>query len=270
MTNLSLFAKISKKRKQMKRQKMKDLIAWQHEKNRKPLLLKGVRQVGKTHLLKQFGKLHFPQFHYFNFEKQPHLAKFFEPDLDPQRILSDLSFYSDSPIKVGEDLVIFDEIQEVPKALTSLKYFCEECPKLHLCGAGSLLGIHLNSESFPVGKVSFKTLKPMSFEEFLVANHDKALPIIENLTSKDHLSEVVHEHLWEQFKHYLIVGGLPEAVSTYCEFKKDLYLAFTHVREKQEDLLNTYYADISKHSGKVNAMHINRCIFHSIRSPIPL
>ena len=242
---------------------MSRLVAWKEELPRKPLLLKGVRQVGKTHLLKEFGRIHFSQCHYFNFEKQPQLAKIFEPDLVPERILKELSFFLDRPIHIGQDLVVFDEIQELPKALTSLKYFQEECPKLHLCGAGSLLGLHLSSGSFPVGKVTFETLRPMSFEEFLIANEDKSLPFLENLTDKSKISPIVHEHLWEQLKRYFIVGGLPEVVSTYCERKNDLFEAFAQVRKKQDDLLTSYYADIAKHSGKINAMHIDR-VFRSI------
>src|ERR1700719_452898 len=135
----------------MKRKMMDRLLKWKEEKPRKPLLLKGVRQVGKTHLLKEFGSRNFPEYHYLNFEKQKGLGKIFEPDLDPKRILSELSFYLDRSIDIGKDLVIFDEIQELPQALTSLKYFQEDCPELHLCGAGSLLGLHLSPGSFPVG-----------------------------------------------------------------------------------------------------------------------
>ncbi len=242
---------------------MHRLLEWQMEATRKPLLLKGVRQVGKTHLLKEFGRLHFPNVHYFNFEKQPDLAKIFAPNLDPQRILNELSFYLDRPIHIGTDLVIFDEIQELPKALTSLKYFQEECPKLHLCGAGSLLGLHLGSGSFPVGKVTFETLQPMSFEEFLMATDDKSLPIIQNFTVKEKIPEIVHAHLWDQLKRYFVVGGLPEVVATYCAHKGDLFEALSLVRKKQDDLLNSYYADIAKHSGKTNAMHIDR-VFQSV------
>ncbi len=244
----------------MQRYMMKHLLQWKEDPSRKPLLLKGVRQVGKTYLLKEFGRLHFPKCHYVNFEKQQGLAKIFESDLDPERILADLSFYLNISINKKEDLVIFDEIQECPKALTSLKYFQEDCPELFLCGAGSLLGLHLSPVSFPVGKVTFATLRPLSFEEFLLANEDKSLPFIKNLTLKDALPEVVHDHLWERLKHYFIVGGLPEAVATYCAHKNDVFEAFTLVRKKQEDLLNSYYADIAKHSGKVNAMHIDRVL----------
>jgi len=247
----------------MQRKMMDRLLQWKQEKHRKPLLLKGVRQVGKTHLIKEFGRHHFPQFHYFNFEKQPVLAKIFETDLDPQRILNELSLYLDRPINRDTDLIIFDEIQELPKALTSLKYFQEECPQLYLIGAGSLLGLHLSPGSFPVGKVTFETLRPMSFEEFLMANHDKSLPILQKLSLDSKIPEILHEHLLEQLKRYFVVGGLPEVVATYCEHKDDLFKAFSLVRKKQEDLLNSYYADIAKHSGKVNAMHIDR-VFRSV------
>jgi predicted AAA+ superfamily ATPase len=244
----------------MKRKMMRRLIEWKGEKGRKPLLLKGVRQVGKTHLLKEFGRLHFLQVHYFNFEKQPHLAKIFEPDLDPKRILEELSFAQGRSIQRGKDLLIFDEIQELPKALTSLKYFQEDCPDIHLIGAGSLLGLHLNAGSFPVGKVTFETLRPMTFEEFLMVDNDKALPYIQDMPDK--IPEIVHDHLCEQLRRYFIVGGLPEVVATYYEYKDDLFEAFTRVRKKQDDLLNFYYADIAKHSGKINAMHIDR-VFRS-------
>lgn len=247
----------------MKRKMMADLLVWKQSKGRKPLLLKGVRQVGKTYLLKEFGRIQFPKYHYFNFEKQPDLKKIFEKDLVPQRILSELSFLSDQQIDIGNDLVIFDEIQESTKALTSLKYFQEDCPELHLCAAGSLLGLHLNGGSFPVGKVSFLTLLPMSFEEFLMANHDKSLPFFDHLSLKSQLSEVLHDHLWEQLKYYFITGGLPEVVAIYCANKQNLFEAFALVRKKQEDLLNSYYADISKHAGKINAMHIDR-VFRSV------
>lgn len=251
----------------MQRFMMKQLLAWKNESSRKPLLLKGVRQVGKTYLLKEFGKLYFPNFHYFNFEKQLELGKIFELNLDPERIIRELSFYLDFPINIKTDLVIFDEIQASPQALTSLKYFQEDCSELHLCAAGSLLGIHLNSSSFPVGKVTFKTLRPLSFEEFLMANNDKSLPIFQKLNSNDAIPAIMHEYLWDQLKHYFIVGGLPEVVATFCKNKEDLYKAFSLVRDKQSDLINSYYADIAKHSGKVNAMHIDR-VWRSIPSQL--
>ena len=244
----------------MKRKMMSNLLKWKGSAERKPLLLKGVRQVGKTYLLKEFGQQHFSNCHYFNFEKQPGLAKIFEPDLVPNRILQELSFIQNKSIDPDHDLVIFDEIQEVPKALTSLKYFYEDCPKLHLCGAGSLLGIHLNPTSFPVGKVTFETLRPMSFEEFLLAVDDKSLSYLESFNQKRDIPAIIHEHLWNQLKIYFIVGGLPEVISTYCANISNPFEAFSKVRKKQNDLLNSYYADIAKHSGKINAMHIDRVL----------
>jgi len=245
----------------MQRLMMESLVKWKERKDRKPLILKGVRQVGKTWILKEFGKLAFQNYHYINFEKKPGLAKLFEPDLTPQRILNDLSFHLGCSIDAQKDLVIFDEIQEVPKALTSLKYFCEECPELAICGAGSLLGIHLNSGSFPVGKVTFLTLRPMIFEEFLMANHEeKSLAILRNFSKSKHISDLVHEYLWQQLKNYFLVGGLPEVVACYLSHKQDPFTAFSKVREKQDDLMKTYYADIAKHSGKTKAMHIDRVL----------
>lgn len=252
----------------MKRLMMENLLRWKEKKDRKPLIIKGVRQVGKTYLLKEFGKTHFPKYHYLNFEKEPILAKIFEADLSPQRILTELSFHLNSSIDVARDLVIFDEIQELPKALTSLKYFCEDCPELHICAAGSLLGVHLSLESFPVGKVTFQALRPMSFEEFLWAVEDeRSLQFIRNFSGKEEVPEVVHAHLWDQLKRYFVVGGLPEVVAVYVQNRNDLFKALSLVREKQEDLVKSYYADISKHSGKVNAMHINR-ILESVPSQI--
>lgn len=248
----------------MYRKMMETLVRWKNDSRRKPLLMKGVRQVGKTFLLKEFGKLHFSTVHYFNFEKETSLAKIFELDLDPKKILNQLSFHTNQPIHIGTDLVIFDEIQEVPRALTSLKYFQEDCPQLHICAAGSLLDLHLNSTSFPVGKVSFETLRPLTFEEFLIANHDKAVPY---LKTQESIPEIVHDHLWEQLKYYFIVGGLPEPIAIYRENKENPFGAFAKVRKKQDDLLNSYYADIAKHAGKVNAMHIDR-VFRSVPSQL--
>lgn len=252
----------------MKRLMMDQLLAWKEEKGRKPLLLKGVRQTGKTTLLKEFGRLHFPECHYINFEKDPGLAKIFEQDLSSSRIITELSFYLDRSIDIKKDLIIFDEIQELPKALTSLKYFFEDCPELHLCCAGSLLGLHLSDSSFPVGKVTFKTLRPMSFEEFLMADGDnKSLQILHNLKQTRKIPEIVHDHLWEQLKRYFVVGGLPEAVATYCEHKNNLFKAMAHVRDKQDNLVKAYYADVAKYAGKINAMHINR-VFSSVPSQL--
>src|SRR3990167_5930252 len=166
----------------MKRDLIQQLIKWADNPHRKPLLLNGVRQVGKTYLLKQFGAARFPQTHYFNFEKETELHTIFAKNLKPKRILSELQFYADHPIDEKKDLIIFDEIQACPPALTSLKYFQEEMSELHLASAGSLLGLSLGGGSFPVGKVDRLTLHPLSFYEFLEALDDqKSLSILHDI-----------------------------------------------------------------------------------------
>ncbi len=246
----------------MQRFLMPSLINWKSNQNRKPLLLKGARQVGKTYLLKTFGKEFFPKCHYVNFEKEA-LSKIFETDLSPKKIITELNFHFNTSINIQEDLLIFDEIQACPKALTSLKYFCEEMPELALTAAGSLLGVKLNSESFPVGKVDWLSLYPMTFLEFLLGIGEDALyHYAQNLkhpNTHGDTSDTAHEKLWERLKHYFIVGGLPEVVSLFAEHQaENLFLAFQTARERQFGLLRDYYADIAKHSGKINAMHIDR------------
>jgi predicted AAA+ superfamily ATPase len=151
----------------MKRTVTDFLNRWKMSVNRKPLILRGARQVGKTYILKEFGGAAFPRYHYVNFEKDEKLGRIFEQDLKPDRILDELQFYLDRPIDRRLDLVILDEIQRNSKALTSLKYFSEEMPEMALCAAGSLLGVALQPDSFPVGKIQFLDMYPLSFDEFL-------------------------------------------------------------------------------------------------------
>ncbi|OAI47953.1 hypothetical protein AYO45_05440 [Gammaproteobacteria bacterium SCGC AG-212-F23] len=243
----------------MQRFILNDLKHWKQQKHRKPLIIKGVRQTGKTYILKKFGESEFTRYHYVNFEGHQKAGSIFKEDFDPERILTDLNFLLNTSIDKKNDLLIFDELQACPNALTSLKYFAEQLPELNLCCAGSLLGLHLGETSFPVGKVDFLQMKPMCFAEFLQANNDeKSLHFLNKLTIDSSISTTIHEHLWQQFKIYLIVGGLPEVVQTYIENKNDLYTALTSVRQKQNELIYAYYADIAKHSGKINAMHIDR------------
>jgi len=257
-----------RRRNPMKRKIIQELKKWKQKKDRKPLILTGVRQTGKTYSLKEFGKHHFPAVHYVNFEQNKKVAALFQDDFDPQRILNSLSFLLDKTIDTKNDLIILDEIQECPAALTCLKYFSEQRPELALCCAGSLLGLHLNKSSFPVGKVDLLHLCPMTFAEFLEAQGDlKSLSVLDHCTLKDKLSDIIHEHLWQQFKYYLITGGLPEVVHTYVTHKENLHTAFTLVRKKQNELIFGYYADIAKHSGKINAMHIDR-IWRAIPSQL--
>ena len=243
----------------MKRHFMQKLLQWRHQKNRKPLIISGARQVGKTYLLRQLGQDHFPQAHYINFEKSADLADLFEAELDPRRIIDALSFHLGTAINVEQDLMIWDEIQACPRALTSLKYFQEEMPELALCSAGSLLGVYLAPVSFPVGKIHWLTLHPMSFEEFLLAIDDeKSVSYLAQCNQHTKTPAVIHHHLWERLKWYFVVGGLPEAVNIFHAHYHHLYLAMEKVREQQMELIKTYHADMAKHAGKVNAMHIDR------------
>ncbi|MBS0654359.1 MAG: ATP-binding protein, partial [Verrucomicrobia bacterium] len=170
-------------------------------------------------------------------------------------------------IDIERDLVIFDEIQACPRALTSLKYFQEKMPRLAICAAGSLLGVYLAPVSFPVGKVDILHLYPMSFEEFLLAREDHKSLLV--LRDANHLPipHLAHAHLWQQLKEYFIVGGLPEVVKTFIKHKDNTFVAFQKVREVQKNLITSYLGDIAKHAGSVNAMHIAR-IFESIPSQL--
>ena len=243
----------------MKRNITTSLEAWKSSPDRKPLILRGARQVGKTHILKEFGKTAFPRCHYVNFEEDERLGRIFERDLKPDRIIEELQFYLDKAIHRHEDLVIFDEIQRCPRALTSLKYFSEDMSELALCAAGSLLGVGLNMESFPVGKVHFLHLYPMTFYEFLAGvGKERLAELIREHDLSQILPNTAHEQMWELWKRYLVVGGLPEVVNRYREKQENLYEAVRIVRKAQRDLLDAYVADIAKHSGKANALHIER------------
>ena len=243
----------------MRREIKTRLVHWQDRRNRKPLILKGARQVGKTYSLKEFGRESFSRMHYVNFEESDELLHVFEKNLDPERIIQELSFFLDSSINPEKDLLILDEIQACPRALTSLKYFYEKLPGFAICSAGSLLGLQLGESSFPVGKVEYLEMYPMSFAEFLEgAGEVRYSEFLRNLSLKDSIPEIVHSRLWEQLRHYFIVGGLPEIVQTYVDHKDDPFSAFRLARKRQADLIKDYLGDIAKHSGKQNAMHIER------------
>lgn len=242
----------------MKRTISHELDRWRRSEHRKPLILRGARQVGKTFSLREFGAASFPNCHYVNFEKDEGIGRLFEQDLKPDRIVEELQFYLDRPIDRGRDLVIFDEIQRIPKALTSLKYFAEEMPDLALCAAGSLLGVALQPDSFPVGKVEFLDMYPLSFLEFLdAAGKERLVELIRAQELTRAFPETAHEQLWELWKRYLVVGGLPEAVSRYRE-GGNFYEIAQAIRKLQQDLFEAYLADMAKHSGKSNALHIEK------------
>ncbi len=243
----------------MKRTVTNSLNDWKSAANRKPLILRGARQVGKTYILKEFGGTAFPRYHYVNFEKDERLGRIFEQDLKPERILNEFQFYLDRPIDRRRDLVIFDEIQRSPRALTSLKYFSEEMPEMALCAAGSLLGVALQPDPFPVGKVQFLDMYPLSFDEFLDGvGKERLAELIREQDLTQPFPATAHEQLWGLWKHYLVVGGLPDIVNLYREQQENLYEAVQTIRTAQRDLLEAYIADMAKHSGKTNALHIEK------------
>lgn len=237
----------------MKRKIEQKLQLWVQGKSRKPLILRGLRQCGKTYVLKTWTKQVFRQVHYVNFEQNERAENIFKGDLKPARIIEDLSFMLDVSIDVEHDVLILDEIQACQRALTSLKYFNEDLPKMAVIGAGSLLGLHLGAGSFPVGKVEIISMFPMTFEEFLLALGEHRL-----LSLKTHIPQTAHDRFWKCLTWYFVTGGLPEVVQIFLDNKEDIYTAFVEVRKKQKQLLLAYYADFAKHSGKENAMHIER------------
>lgn len=221
-----------------------ELIKWKNSKNRKPLILKGARQVGKTYILKNFGKNNYENVAYFNFDHDEGLALLFQNTKDPYRIIEQLSLVNGKKISPNTTLIIFDEIQECPNALNSLKYFCEEAPMYHVACAGSLLGIRLSKTSFPVGKVDFLNLFPMTFSEFLIA--DNALNLVQvmrEITEVKEIPKVFEDKLIEKLKVYYIIGGMPEAVYSWVN-DKDI----EQVNKIQKNILDSYENDFSKHT----------------------
>lgn len=229
----------------MKRLIIDDLLRWKQSKYRKPLILKGVRQVGKTWILNEFGRQYYDNIAYFNLDEQEELIQFFETTKDVKRILQNLMMVNGSAILPEKTLIIFDEIQECNKALNTLKYFCEKAPEYHIACAGSLLGIALSKpESFPVGKVDFMTIYPMSFTEFLIANSDGNLvDYMEGIEVIEPVPEIFFNQLQEKLKMYFITGGMPEAVRSWTE-ERDTGLVQTALK----NILNAYELDFAKHA----------------------
>lgn len=227
----------------MKRSAEKNLIAWKESLSRKPLLIYGARQVGKTWLMKQFGAQEFANTVYVNLEKEIPLRTLFEQDYQPQRIIKTIETYFNQDILPGKTLLIFDEIQEAKGALTALKYFNEELAELHIIGAGSLLGIALKQQtSFPVGQVEFLHLYPMSFYEFLLATGN--LKLVKLIEEKDwQLLISLRTNIISLLKSYYFVGGMPEAVLSFS-----LDNNYSQVRKIQENILLSYEQDFAKHA----------------------
>ena len=245
----------------MKRKIYKRLIDWKLSDNRKPLVLYGARQVGKTYIIKVFGEKEFDNMVYVNCYKNEIVTQLFQGDVDVDRILIGLSAYAKKPIIPGKTLVFLDEIQEIPPVLSSLKYFCEDKPELHVVVAGSLLGVmNMKGESFPVGKVDIMHLYPMTYAEFLLANgEDKLVELLER-GDKILVNSLASKYI-EYLRQYYFVGGMPEAV---CSFVKDHNPMA--VRQIQQNILTAYEADISKHTG--DDTQRTRMVWQSIPSQL--
>ncbi len=229
----------------MERALINKLEEWKNKPTRKPLILKGVRQCGKTYLLKEFGKRYYEETAYFNFEETEALKAVYEKDYDTKRIVFELGLHCGKTIQPGTTLLIFDEIQECGRAITALKYFCENAPEYHIVCAGSLLGIALQKQlSFPVGKVDFLTLYPMSFLEYVRAGNEEVLAnYIEQYKKGDDLPAVVSEKLELLLKKYYVTGGMPEAVETW--FRTN---SIEQVENVQQAIINSYELDFAKHA----------------------
>lgn len=227
----------------MERTIIQKLQQWKDSKNRKPLIIRGARQVGKTWIMKELGKINFEQTVYINFENNERLKNIFEQNFDIKRILLLLSAETGISIKKENTLIIFDEIQEAPKALTCLKYFYENAPEYAVICAGSLLGIALHQgTSFPVGKVDFLDLHPLSFREFLLALNENALVDILDSADQSLIVPMKTKYI-QKLKEYYFVGGMPEAVLTFINSND-----FNKVRHVQKNLLSYYEQDFSKHA----------------------
>ncbi len=246
----------------MYRSAIEKLYKWKESKYRKPLIIEGARQVGKTWLMKEFGKLAYKHTVYINFDSNKRMSDLFSVNLDVDRIITGLELYSGEKINAENTLIIFDEIQEVPKALSSLKYFYEDAPQYHIICAGSLLGIALHGgTSFPVGKVDFLKLYPLSFREFLMAtDNERFAKLIE---SKDYEMIKTFKQIYiDSLKQYYYIGGMPEAVLRFSENKD-----FNEVREIQKRILEAYEQDFSKHA-PIDIVPKLRMIWNSIPSQL--
>ena len=237
----------------MQRFIMEKLVKWKNDKNRKPLILKGARQVGKTYILKEFAKNEYLDLAYFNFDHDESLSSLFKNSKDPKRIIEQLILVHGKKIVPGETLIFFDEIQECSDALNSLKYFYEEANEYHIVCAGSLLGIRLSHTSFPVGKVDFLNMYPMTFSEFLIADGKANLvEFMKSITKVEKIPDVFRIELEEKLKTYFIIGGMPEVVKSWTE-EKDI----ERVNYLEQNILNSYETDFSKHTTNNEANKIS-------------
>lgn len=248
---------------EIKRTIRKKLIAWKRAPDRKPLILQGARQVGKTWLLKHFGAAEFDDVAYFNFEEQPDLKQFFENTKDVPRIVQNLSLVHGQPILPQKTLIIFDEIQECNDALNTLKYFCENAPEYAVASAGSLLGVAMSrGNSFPVGKVDFLHLNPVCFSEFLSAADLKLFDYLESIDRIEPLPDIFFHQLVEKLKMYFICGGMPEAIVALLEMQD-----MERTQQVLQNIINAYALDFSKHAENKEIPKLNH-LWSSIPSQL--
>ena len=243
----------------MKRNAIEALLKWKNDEERKPMVLKGARQVGKTWLMKEFGKSYYDNYVYFIFDEEDELQSIFETNKNPKRIIELLSLVAGEKILPGTTLVIFDEIQECPSALNALKYFKEKANEYHVIAAGSLLGTLLaQPKSYPVGMVNLLDIHPLTFDEFLDATDEPLYAYYQNITKGQTIEEIFHNRLMEAYNNYLIIGGMPECVASWVKHKDP-----ARIMQIQKELVQIYENDFSKHNGKVNSGRILQ-VFRSI------
>ncbi len=243
----------------MKRSATLDLLNWKNDNNRKPLVLKGARQVGKTWLMKDFGKEYYKNYVYFNFDEEEELKSIFEANKDPKRIVELLSMISGTKIAPNNTLIILDEIQECPSALNALKYFKENANEYHVIAAGSLLGTLLaKPKSYPVGMVNLLNIYPLMFDEFLEASDPSLYDYYDSIQKDTVIEEIFHNRLLDAYNNYLIIGGMPECVDSWVKYKDPEKLS-----KIQNELIEIYENDFSKYNGIVNSGRI-LMVFRSI------
>lgn len=246
----------------MYRAALTHLQDWLESPSRKPLILRGARQVGKTWLARELAKISNKQLIELNFERSPHLKKLFESN-DPLHILNNISAQKNVEIVPADSLLFLDEIQAAPEVFAALRWFAEDMPELAIIAAGSLLEFMLNHHTFsmPVGRISYLYIEPLSFEEFLLAQGLKpSLQFIERYTWQQDIPLVIHQQLMMEFKKYILIGGLPAAVSAWCKTQNII-----HVQKIQNDLLTTYRDDFNKYPGKLDLRHLDEVLMQAPR-----
>lgn len=243
----------------LRRNAIQVLIKWKSSEERKPMVLKGARQVGKTWLMKEFGQNYYNNFVYFNFDEEDEIKSVFEANKNPHRIIEILSMIAGVKILPGETLIIFDEIQECPEALNTLKYFKEKANEYHVIAAGSLLGTLLaKPKSYPVGMVNLLDIFPLRFDEFLDATDPVLFSYYESIEKEQPIEEIFHSRLLDAYNNYLIIGGMPECVASWVKYKDP-----AKISQIQKELIEVYENDFSKYNGKVNSGRI-LMVFRSI------